>query len=388
MFDMSAENGHFSSHDHILRIQELTGGRILAAPGKECTLQEMWFYTERSERPAYFINCVFPLMIFNREKRDNQFSAKPGFRFDLLLDFEKKKMVKDEWVKNESISTEEKQQSIAVLESIPQVGWAGMTPHGVHAGLYFTDWIPNDWSGQVVKWVGAQIARAGYQGTVAIDWSPSVNCNRPSRFLSDFSFWRPEARLDASSAIKEEVAASEHAKSKNKYLAAGSGSMQVQAKRGSALRCRTDGMSAAETAATLGETTAWVEQVWSEVPQEKFRPFNWDLRRIVGPRSRWGYRRQCKFKVFNNAAWSWEWCWSRRMDSKTARDVVFTVPIFEEVLKEIRNAWEQCVRLNKKGSKITATWEEWVEKDIARCYVKFGRGYLRKQTVRRHQLKE
>jgi hypothetical protein len=376
-------SGRYGSHDHIVLVEKLTGGRILAAPEKICFLNEMWLYGDRTARPAYFVNCVFAPSILAHEHRDNELSIKPGWRHDLLLDFEKKQLVKGKWLKNECISLGEKKELMGVLESLPWIAWAGVTPHGVHGGVYFTDWICNSWSGQIVKWIGEQIEKASYKGPVVIDWTPSVSCNRPSRFLDEFSFWRPKARLNASVVIAEKGTIPErHVRFHNKRLTFASGSIPNQAKRAKALRCRANAKSTAETALEVGETMAWVEKLWTEVPQEAFNPFNEDLQRTVGPRSHWGYERQSKFTIHVNAAWSWEWCWSQKMDFETAKAMIFGDPIFAEILKEVRAAWEKCVLLNK-GPRITDTWEVWVERDIERCYEKFGSRFLKERTVDR-----
>ena len=373
----------YGSHDHIVLIQKLTGGRILAAPGKKCTLAQMWLYGDRAIKPAYFINCPFPPSIFAQAHRDKEFATKPGFRHDLLLDFEKKQLVGGKWVKNEEISVAEKRELLAVLDSFAWVAWAGMTPHGVHAALYFGEWIPISWSSQIVMWVGEQIEKAGYHGPVFIDWSPSVNCNRPSRFIDEFTFWRPNARLDAGAAVAESRSIAEsRARSLRLPVVRGSGSLKEQAKREAALRSRANMRSAADTALEVGETVAWVDKLWAEVPQEAFNPFNRDLRRIVGPRSNSGYERQQKFTSHHNAAWSWEWCWSQRMDFETAREMVFFDPIFEDILTELRAAWEESVSLNK-GPQKTATWQAWVEEDLERCYGKFGSRFVGNRTVDR-----
>jgi AAA domain len=383
MADTVGGIGRYGSHDHILEIERRTGGRILAAPGKECTLAQMWLYGARPLKPKYFVNCPFPPSIFSQPHREKEFAIKPGFRHDLLLDLEKKQLVDGKWIKNEDISIAEKRELLAVLDSFAWVAWAGMTPHGVHAALYFGEWIPNSWSGQIVKWVGEQIEKAGYKGPLAIDWSPSVNCNRPSRFIDEFTFWRPGARLNAGAAVAESRSISEsRARSLRLPMTRGSGSLKEQAKREVALRSRANMKSAGETALEVGETVAWVDKLWSEVPQEAWNPFNRDLQRIVGPRSNFGYERQQKFTVHHNAAWAWEWCWSQRMDFETAREMVFGDPIFEDILKELQGAWGECVSLNK-GPKITETWQQWVEKDIERCYVKFGSRFVRDRTTNR-----
>ncbi|HNR71955.1 MAG TPA: AAA family ATPase [Verrucomicrobiota bacterium] len=384
MADAVVGNGHYGSHHHILEIERLTGGRILAAPGKKCRLEQMWFHSDTPTRtPQYFINCPFPPSILTQVHRDKELAIKPGFRHDLLLDLEKKKLVEGEWVKNEEISLGEKRELLTVLDGFPWIAWAGMTPHGVHAAVYFNEWIPNSWSGQVVKWVGEQLEAAGYKGPVFIDWSPSVNCNRPSRYIDEFAFWRPEVRLDASAAVTESRSVAEsRARSLRPPATRGSGSLKDQAKREVALRARANMKSATETALEVGETVAWVDKLWLEVPQEAWNPFNRDLQRMVGPRSQWGYKRQHGFTIHHNAAWSWEWCWSQKMDFETVKGLVFEEPIFEDILKELRSAWEESVSRNKDSQK-TATWQQWVERDIERCYLKFGTRCVRKRTMER-----
>ena len=89
----------------------------------------------------------------------------------------------------------EKTDLLRFLEKVKYVAWAGPTPHGVHAGVYLSNWIPKEHSKGVLLQVMADLKAAGYMGSVELDWGASVNFNRPSRYLGKFAFWRPEARL-------------------------------------------------------------------------------------------------------------------------------------------------------------------------------------------------
>lgn len=365
-----------NSHDHIQEIQKITGGKILVAAVNDPSIAELSFYTPGCA-PAYFVNCVFPPDILNQERRVWKYSLKPGFRHDITLDFEKK--LND--VKNPAITNAEKKSLLSALKKLPWVAWAGKTPHGVHAGVYFKDWTEKKHSGRILDWIMDELAAAGYSGTLELDWSPSVNINRPSRFLNKFDFWRPSARLDAS------LVTTAPAKSTPKKLKAKkttSGSLKDQATRQYALYCRAYMLTADETAVKVGKPVAWVNQVWASEPQTAFNTFNVDLGRYVGPRSPRGLYRQNNFhwkpELYRNAGWSWEWCWSQKMSPATAKKHVFIDPQFDELLKLLNHAYDLAVKLNG-GFQVYKSWREWVEADIDRCFIKFGFGGLKPATI-------
>jgi len=196
------------SHDHIIQTQKLTGGVLLAAGHVRPRAQDLWRYDGRRSKPgwppAYFINGVFPTDIVGangrvkpNRRRDRDDTLNPGYRHDLLLDLEKKRQDEDGvYYKDQTITDDEKAALIAVLKKLPWVAWAGVTPHGVHAGVYLSGWMAIGHSRRLVVWVGEELKKAGYAGPLEIDVPPSVNSNRPSRFLERFAFFRPSARLD------------------------------------------------------------------------------------------------------------------------------------------------------------------------------------------------
>jgi len=378
----------FNSHDHIQEIQNITGGHILVAAHKRPSIAELSLYAPISN-PAYFINCVFPPSILQRAKRDAKYSLKPGFRHDLCLDFEKKKAGPGGWVKDENITDAEKQGLLNVLAKLPWVAWSGKTPHGLHAGIYFNDWTTSVYSGRIVDWVAAELAAAGYAGPLQIDRPPSVNCNRPSRFLNVFDFWRPTARLDVSVILGAgRKSTTAKTKGKGKLVSAPgvslSSSLKDLATRQHALFCRSYMLTADETAAKVKRSLAWVNQVWSANPQTAFNTFNQNLGRYVGPRSPRGLYKQTyrKWKptLYLNAAWSWEWCWSVGWSPAMAKKYVFADPQFDELLKLLHQAYDDAVKLNG-GFQVYKSWQDWVEADLDRCFLKYGHGGLKQATI-------
>jgi hypothetical protein len=374
----------FNSHDHIQEIQKITGGHILVAEHKKPSIAELSLYAGVSGgNPAYFINCPFPKSILQEKKRHKKFATKLGFRHDITLDFEKKKVVPGGWVKDENITDAEKQGLLNVLAKLPWVAWSGKTPHGVHAGIYFTDWTANSKSGRVLDWVMDELAAVGYSGPLKLDWNPSVNCNRPSRFLKAFDFWRPTARLDVS-VVTSFPAKSTPQKLKMKKAGSTSGSLKDQAVRDYALFCRSYMLTADETAAKVKRSVVWVNQVWQANPQTAFNTFNMNLGRYVGPRSSRGQYKQTyrkwKPELYRNAGWSWEWCWSVGMSASTAKKHVFTDSNFDELLKLLHQAYDTSVKLNG-GVQVYKSWVEWVEADIDRCFLKYGFGGLKSTTI-------
>nr|WP_321349268.1 hypothetical protein [uncultured Methanoregula sp.] len=179
----------FSTHDHIRHVQDRSeGGLVLLSDGKQAPLRKMRFY--QGQRADYFINAVWPPDILQRERRKAEYSLRPGWRLDVTLDFEKKRKVqqgkKEVEVKDLACSQEEKQALVEVLARTAYVAWAGFTPHGVHAGIYFSDWLPVGLTHGVLRRLRSDLAALGYAGPVKLDWPASVNKNRPSRFLDRF----------------------------------------------------------------------------------------------------------------------------------------------------------------------------------------------------------
>ena len=381
MSKKSGSNGGgrvFNSHDHIQEIQNITGGHILIAAHKKPNITELSLYTP-SSNPAYFVNCPFPTSVLQEKKRKKNFATKPGFRHDITLDFEKKL----NGVKNTTGTTAaEKGDLLAALKKLPWVAWAGVTPNGVHAGIYFKDWTANSKSGRVLDWVMDELA-AGYSGPLKLDWNPSVNCNRPSRFLNVFEFWRPTARLDVS-VVTSSPAKATPQKLKMKRAGSTSGSLKDQAVRDYAFFCRSYMLTADETAAKVKRSVVWVNQVWQANPQTAYNTFNVNLGRYVGPRSSRGLYKQTyrkwKPELYRNAGWSWEWCWSQGMTAATAKKHVFTDSQFDELLTLLHNAYDASVTLNG-GFQVYKSWTEWVEADIDRCFLKYGFGGLKPATI-------
>src|ERR1035437_5213008 len=95
----------FSSHDHILKLQKLTGGLVLAASHKRPGIANLKFYNKvagKRELHDYFINCVFPPDILTQDHRYSEYSTKPGERHDITIDMEKKTEMPDgKWIKDE-----------------------------------------------------------------------------------------------------------------------------------------------------------------------------------------------------------------------------------------------------------------------------------------------
>jgi hypothetical protein len=380
------------SPDPILVVQKLTGGCVLVAGHKTPKIGELSIYKKGMPNPGYFVNCVFPLDILGKPRRIKEYSLKPGYRHDILFDFEKKRLQvkahkhdKSKWVKDENIADEEKQDLLVNLEKLEWIAWAGETPHGVHAGVYFPDWVSNASSRRVMEWVDAQLKVAGYKGKLVMDEIPSVNCNRPSRFLPSFGFWRPDARLDVAPIVapgNRSAAQKASRKRASDQAASLTPGLAETSARIYALECRANYLSPATTASRLKRTTKWVNEVWAANPQTAFNRFNKDIGKFVGPRSSAGRRNQVINPWTNlimhiNAYWSWEWCWQNKMDCATAKKHVFVDPAFKELLQEIELAYDEGVQLNKKPQDYP-NWRAWVERDIERCYPSFR--YLEPET--------
>jgi len=177
--------GGYSSRDHILKIQKMTGGMVLVAAHKKPCIADLRFFDDvklgGNFKIKYFINCVFPKTILLKDHRFASYSIKPGFRHDLTLDFEKKrKDAKGRWVKDTKITQAEKRELLDVLEQFPWIGWAGRTPHGVHAGIYFQGWTQKSDTRCIIAWVEKEIKQAGYKGKIAIDSQASPGFDKKS----------------------------------------------------------------------------------------------------------------------------------------------------------------------------------------------------------------
>ena len=319
---------------------------------------------------SHFINCVFKDDILSRDHRYFEYSYNPGSRHDITLDLEKKKKGPDgKYVKDENVTQDEKDELLDALVRLDDVGWAGATPHGVHCGIYFDKWTPIAHSRCIVGWFKDQLTRvAGYKGPLVIDPSPSVNCNRPSRYLSKLAFFRPERVLETDPVIAKNFKPVEldYSLSPSKDLP----------DRVKALKCRYNMMDSEETAAIVGKTVVWVEDLWDNVKQKFFNPFNQDIGQVVGPKTKEGriiMNLKAKKRLYLNAAWSWQVCWNKGMDAMAAIAHVFNRPDFEEILGLLEQAYyESCQR--NQGLPEYKNWREWVEADIERCCFKFRNG--------------
>jgi len=365
----------FSSHDHILKLQKLTGGLVLVASHKKPSIAELEFYNQVSgkrELHDYFINCVFPPDILTQDHRYSEYSTKPGERHDITIDMEKKTEMPDgKWVKDEKVSDAEKSELIKALEKIEHVAWAGPTPHGVHCGIYFKEWTLNCYSRCILAWFDQQLKQVGrYKGSLVIDWSPSVNCNRPSRFLDKFSFFREVKPLDTAPIVEKEF------KLPDLFASVTPGYGDVRERR-MALRCRANMLTAEETAFEVGKSEPWVKEVWRTAGKQKaFNPFNQDVGRVIEPKTKKGRTRLERLprkELYLNAGWAWEVCWGQGMDLPTAINHVFTSPEFEELLCLLEQAHTESIQLNQGHPKYK-TFRSWVEADIARCHRQFGDG--------------
>ena len=381
-------SNNFSSSDHIELIQSLTQGRILISQTKTPSISDLRFYESsyRVNPPLYFINCPFPEDILTRESRDaERYALRPGLRHDITLDFEKKKSVvgkdgKTRFVKDEIISDLEKTDLLRFLEKVKYVAWAGPTPHGVHAGVYLSNWIPKEHSKGVLLQVMADLKAAGYMGSVELDWGASVNFNRPSRYLGKFAFWRPKARLTLNVPAANSTKVNKETKSQpTTNKATTTPSLAPDPAEQLALRARTNLKTADETAREVGKTVAWVIDFWASNPQTTFNPWNRKVGvmdesekwRPIGPRTERGKVHQKGPELYEHCAWSWEWCRDKGIGVEEALVYVLKSQEFTELLDEIKKAWEEDKRVNVNDPPNTRDWQEWTQVDIARCYAKY-----------------
>lgn len=391
------------SADHIELLQDLTHGHILVSLDKHSSLDTMRFYEPkcRVKPPSYFINCPFPQDIHRHEHRiADSYATKPGYRHDITLDFEKKKRIvssngKEHFIKDEDISITEKEDLIVHLQRLDYVGWAGPTPHGVHAGIYFPDWVAKSQSEQVLTRVMEDLGLAGYRGPVELDWGASINYNRPSRFIRAFAFWRPQARLVLSDLKPIPTTTGGHpmqaTKGKPKVnKASTSPGLAVDPAIELALRARTEYKTAEETASEIGKSVAWVNELWAKNPQTTFNPWNRKIGlldetgtkwRPIGPRTKRGRLFQRSPKLHDHAAWFWEWCRDQGMTLLQAVEHVGKAPEFAELLGEIQRAWEEDKRTNTIDPPKTKTWQEWLKLDIQHCYEKYA-GWVSDKTLK------
>jgi hypothetical protein len=222
-----------------------------------------------------------------------------------------------------------------------------------------------------VAWFDQQLKQVGrYKGPLVIDWSPSVNCNRPSRFLDKFSFFKEVAPLDTAPIVEKEF------KLPDLFASVTPGYGDVRERR-MALRCRANMLTAEETAFEVGKSEPWVKEVWRTAGKQKaFNPFNQDVGRVIEPKTKKGrtrLERLLRKELYLNAGWAWEVCWGQGMDLPTAINHVFTSPEFEELLCLLEQAHTESIQLNQGHPKYK-TFRSWVEADIARCHRQFGDG--------------
>ena len=389
------------SHLHIQKIQQLTGGDVFVSQWKITKLRNFQIYSRalkiRGYKFEYYVNAIFspelldkarrrddpdkPVEIEN-QKRDKKRSVNAGKRHDLTLDFEiQKQNAAGEWVKGRAATNDEKAELLNVLEKLSCIAWAGRTPNGIHAGIYFAEWVESEDARLVVDWVWDEIRANGYTGPLQLDEGASKNCNRPSRFLDLFAFWRPEKSMGSAEVqtIKKAVSVMPQVKPARGKKGRQGGSMYGLSKIVSALRLRAYNVREAKIAATLGESLAWVEKLFNDLPQEAFNTFCKDLGREVGPRSSGGkYLSLTEFRhnrtlLYINCLLSWKSLWDRGVDVAKAKQLVFTDPAFNPIMIEIEKAFIEALVLNGAPHKKYATWQDWTERDIERCYEKYAR---------------
>ena len=392
--------GAHSSHDHIKKIQELTGGEVFVSQGKITKLRNFKTYAQalniRGYRFEYFVNALFspdlvdkakrrddPYAPVENQKREKKSALNPGQRHDLTLDFEKVKpddKDKTKWIKDDSVTADEKAELMAVLEKLPYLAWAGVTPHGVHAGVYFDSLVSVADVNLLADWIWDEVQRNGYTGSIKMDEWATKNCNRPSRFLKSFGFWRPQANLGSAEiqSIKAGAVVKAPAAKGNLAGAYSKGSLADLAAGKAALFWRTYNIPADEIAALVGQPLSWVQSLFNKEPQKNFNAFNKDLGREIGPRSDFGrFLADWKFRskktlLYVNAALSWQWCWANKLSVAQAKTHVFSDPAFKEVLQEIEIAYNEAVTLNGRPQHAYQTSREWVERDIERCHKKYA----------------
>ena len=388
------------SHLHIQKIQQLTGGEVFVSQEKITKLRNFQLYSRalkiRGYKFEYYVNAIFspelldkarrrddpdkPVEIEN-QKRDKKRSIKAGFRHDLTLDFEiQKQNAAGEWVKGRAATIAEKIELLELLKALPNIAWAGETPNGVHAGIYFANWTEWEDAKMVVYWVWDEIKTNGYTGPIQLDEEASKNCNRPSRFLSSFHFWEPTRYLGTAEiqTIKDAVSMMPQVKPAKSKKGRQGGSMYGLSKIVSALRLRAYNVREDKIAATLGESLAWVEKLFNDLPQKAFNTFCKDLGREVGPRNSGGkYLSLTTYKanrtlLYINALLSWKSLWDRKIPLVRAKQLVFIDPEFKPVLDEIQKAFNEALLLNGAPHKKYATWQDWTKRDIERCYEKYA----------------
>ena len=381
------------SHLHVQKIQSLTQGEVFVSQSKVTKLRNFQTYnhaaTIRRYRFDYYVNAIFPVALLhaartvpaNWLRRVKELSIKPGFRHDLTFDFEiQVKNAKGRWVKGRGATPDEKAELLAVLEKLPGIAWAGQTPGGCHAGIYFADWV--EWADAelVVDWVWGEVRRNGYTGPLQLDEGASKNCNRPSRFLSAFHFWRPDRHLGPAElqTIKDAASVMPKVKPAKGGKVPAGGSMTGLSERVEALFLRTYNVPDDEIAKRVGNPLSWVVDLFNQLPQTNFNVFCRDLLREIGPRSDFGnhlaatWFRQKRTLLYINAALSWEWLWSQNVSLADAKKRVFTDPVFKPVLDEIETAFAESQIKNGSPHRDYTTWQEWVERDLERCHEKYA----------------
>src|ERR1035437_9878692 len=127
------------SHLHVQKIQSLTQGDVFVSQGKITKLRNFKTYAQalkiRGYRFEYFVNALFspdlvekakrrddPDAPVENQKREKKSAINPGQRHDLTLDFEKVKpdeKDKTKWIKDDSVTADEKAELMAVLEKLP-----------------------------------------------------------------------------------------------------------------------------------------------------------------------------------------------------------------------------------------------------------------------------
>ena len=356
---------------------------MLVASHKRPSIAELNFYylvLGKRELHDYFINCVFPPDILTQDHRYSEYSTKPGERHDITIDLEKKTELPDgKWVKDEKVSDAEKAVLIKALRKIKHVAWAGPTPHGVHCGIYFKEWTLSCYSRCILAWFDQKLKKAGYHGPLVIDWSPSVNCNRPSRFLDKFSFFKEVEPLDTAPIVEKEF------KLPDLFASVTPGYGDVRERR-MALRCLANMLTVEETAFEVGKSEDWVKEVRRSAGKQKaFNPFNQDVGRVIEPKTNDGrtwLESLPRKELYLNAAWAWNVCWSQSMDLPTAISHVFTSSDFEELLCLLEQAHRESIQLNQGHPKYKTFWS-WVVADITRCHKQFGDGdnFVRRKTA-------
>ena len=366
-----------NSHDHINHLQNITGGLVLVAEHKKPCVTQLRFYDEvmAAKQPfnlAYFINCVFTDSILEEKHRYAEYSLVRGCRHDITIDLEKKKKQPNgRYTKDHNITPQEQANLIAALKSLDFVHWAGPTRHGVHCGIYFSDWMKVGHSRSVIGWFQQQLRKvAGYHGPLEVDVSPSVNCNRPSRFLEKFNFFRPAPPWDPAPAL---IAAQKPASGGISF----SEDTSEGTARRLALRARANLEDICDAAQAAGKPVQWVRDLWQDVQQTAFNPFNEDVGRIVGPKTMVGETKLLKsgkFPLFLNASWSWNVCWEQKLGLATAIQHVFSDLQYEELLLLIEQAYLEASQKNLTKPDWSC-WQDWVVQDIGRCWRKFSRGF-------------